>query len=81
MCLSYRYVFPTGDTATSRATSSQVGVMSPHNINLMGRKYNYNYEYIYILFVYKSYIYIYIYKIYKGFQYFYLILIVLFAHS
>ena len=38
----YRYVFP--DTATSGATSSQVGVTSPRNINLMGRKFNYNYE-------------------------------------
>ena len=41
MCLFYRYVFPTADTATSRATSSQVGVTSPLNISLMGRKYNY----------------------------------------
>ena len=38
MCLFYRYVFPKADTATSGATSSQVGVTSPHNISLMGRK-------------------------------------------
>ena len=44
MCLFHRYVFPTADTATSGATSSQVGVTSPCNISLMGRKYNYNYE-------------------------------------
>ena len=44
MCLFYRYVFPREDTATSGATSSQVRVTSPHNISLMGRKYNYNYE-------------------------------------
>ena len=44
MCLFYRYVFPTADTATSGATSSQVGATSPHNVSLMGRKYNYNYE-------------------------------------
>ena len=48
MCLFYRYVFPTADMATSGATSSQVGVTSPHNISLMGRKYNYDYEWIYI---------------------------------
>ena len=39
--VSWRYVIPTEDTATSGATSSQVGVTSPHNINLMGRIYNY----------------------------------------
>ena len=40
MCLFYWYVIPTADTAISRATSFQVAVMSPHNINLIGRKYN-----------------------------------------
>ena len=44
MCLFYRYIFLTANTATSRATSSKVGVTSPHNISLMGRKYNNNYE-------------------------------------
>ena len=39
--VSWRYVFPIEDTATSRATSSHVGVTSPHDINLMGRIYNY----------------------------------------
>ena len=37
--VSWRYVFPTEDTATSGATSSQVVVMNRHNVNLMGRKY------------------------------------------
>ena len=40
MCLE-GYVFPTEDTATSGATSSQVGVTSPHNISIMDRIYNY----------------------------------------
>ena len=39
--VSWRNVFLTEDTATSRATSSRVGVSSLHNIYLMGRKYNY----------------------------------------
>ena len=38
--VSWRYVFPTANTATSGATSSQIGVMSPHNISLIGRIYN-----------------------------------------
>ena len=37
----WRYVFLTEDTVTSGATSSQVGVMNPHNVNLMGWKQNY----------------------------------------
>ena len=41
--VSWRYVFPTEDTVTSRAMSLQVGVMSPHNINLMGKKLYYIY--------------------------------------
>ena len=43
MCLFYMYI-PTADTAISRATSSQVGVMSPHNISLMDRKYNFEWR-------------------------------------
>ena len=35
--VSWRCIFPTEDTATSGATSSQVGVMNPHNVNLVGR--------------------------------------------
>ena len=35
MCLEVRTLL-TEDTATSRATSSQVGVKSPHNIMLWG---------------------------------------------
>ena len=38
--VSWRYVIPTDDTATTRATFFQVGVTSPHNISLMGRIYN-----------------------------------------
>ena len=37
MCLEGPY-FPTEDMVTSSAMSSQVGIMNPHNVYLMGRK-------------------------------------------
>ena len=38
--------WPNTETVTPGATSSQIGVTSPYNISLMGKKYNYNYEWM-----------------------------------
>ena len=55
--VSWRYVFPIEDTATSGATSSQIGVTSLHNISLILDIYIYIHTHAYMWYIY---IYIYI---------------------